>query len=197
MITDQHRSEQTPMQSPSEMLDTALINIRRKNSIYRLSKQWAGTMDVSRAVVAFVTNRIPDANGEPLIHRCLRDALGASSRYAQKHPGMAMMPAMFSSYIVSILCPCAEVLKYSVVCPLTNAVWDPFEETLHGFMTAHPAAFPRASGAISSERSMALFNSLCHRLIRDADLVAADRTRETLVREMMENDRCYYPSRFP
>jgi hypothetical protein len=194
MTIDQHGSEQPPMQSPSEMLDTVLINIRRKNSIQRLSKQWAGAMDVSRAVVTFVTDRIPDANGEPLIHRCLRDALDASNRCALKHPGRAMMPAMFSSYIVSILCPCAEVLKYAVVCPLTNAVWDPFEETLHAFLTAHPAAFPRARGTASSERSMALFHSLCHRLIREADLVAADRTRETLVQEIMEIDRCFCPS---
>lgn len=197
MNSDQHWSKQTPMPSPSEMLDTALINIRCKNSIYRLSKQWSGAMDVSRAVVAFVTDRIPDANGEPLIHRCLRDALGASNRYALKHPGMAMMPAMFSSYIVSLLSPCEDVLKYAVVCPRTNAVWDPLEETLHAFMTAHPAASTRPSGAPTNERSMALFNSLSHRLIRDTDLVAADRTRETIVQTIMANDRCYHPSRCP
>lgn len=194
MTIDQHWGEPPPMQSPSEMLDAVLINIRRKNSIQRLSKQWAGAMDVSRAVVTFVTDRIPDANGEPLIHRCLRDALEASNRCAAKHPGRAMMPSMFSSYIVSILYPCAEVLKYAVVCPLTNAVWDPFEETLHAFMTAHPAAFPSACGTVSSDRSMALFHSLCHRLIRDADLVAADRTRDALVQDIMEIDRCFYPS---
>jgi hypothetical protein len=151
-------------------------------------------MDVSRAVVTFVTDRIPDTNGEPLINRCLREALEASNRCASKHPGRAMMPAMFSSYIVSIIYPCSEVLNYSVVCPLTNAEWDPFEETLHAFLTAHPAALPRAIGTASSDLSMALFHSLCHRIIRDADLIAADRTRESIVQELMETDRCFYPS---
>lgn len=181
--------------SPDAMLDTALKRIRRKNSLQRLSKQWSGAMDVSRRVVEFATDRIPDANGDPLIHRCLRDALDASSRFTSNHTGRAMAPEMFTAFIVSILSPCADVLGHTVRCAHTNTAWNPFREPLHAFLSAHPEALATGSEEeVTHVQVLALFESLCERLISEQDLFPTNQSKDALIKEIICKYWSFYPA---
>lgn len=178
--------------SPEAILDRSLKRLRRKSGLARITNQWGRARCVSLNITAFLTDRIPDANGDPLLLRCLREAVDNCQDFVRSNPGHAMHPHMFKLFLVSSLSPCVEVLRHRVVCPQSKDTWDPLTEDLKDFFLRYPAAELRPSTSFSSEDVPLMCSALVARLVSDEDIASIQVSREAISRKLVETNQCFF-----
>lgn len=178
--------------SPETILERSLKRLRRKSGLARITNQWGNARRVSLNITAFLTDCIPDANGDPLLLRCLREAVDNCQDFVRSNPGHAMHPHMFNLFLVSSLSPCVEVLRHRVVCPQGKVAWDPLTEDLQQFVFRYPTAVLRPSAGFSNEDVAVFFSALVARLVSDEDIAGIQLSREAISRELVEANQCFF-----